>query len=769
MKNSTNHEAFYLGHEFDLSTHEVDAENPVHYETADLTTHGVVVGMTGSGKTGLGITLLEEAALKKIPSVILDLKGDLSNLLLTFPELKGENFTPWLDPDEARRQGCTIEELGDHRAKQWAEGIKNSNQDRKRLKQLQEGCDWRIYTPGSDAGIPVSVIQTFTAPPPGTDEETMNQRIESTTSAILSFTKITIDPIQSREHILIANLLQHAWTQGRDLDLEHLIGEVTEPSIRKIGTFDIDMFYPEEERMKLALALNNLLASPSFKSWLHGVPLNLGEMMFDEEGNPRQSIFYLAHLDDSQRMFFMTLLLEEMILWMRTQTGTSTLRALLYIDEMFGYLPPHPLNPSSKRPLMTLLKQARAFGVGMILATQNPVDIDYKALSNAGTWFVGKLQTDHDRARLIEGIENAAAEKGQLADKASIESAINGLTNRHFLMHDVHRAKPIAFRTRWTLSYLNGPMTRNQIEALMGPKKENLDLMRARRTARTCHECKALLPIQAKYCMNCGVHLDDEESLFAEGNAELEQAFDSETPLGHTPPVLPHDIDEFFFHPDPDTKPDHDDDKKLALVYEPHLLGYADVTISSKKPKLEHEQVYHLVAKPPTIVDPTPWFKAFLLSDEMHLEPDEEHPDALWAAVPEEINTTKKIDELEKEYVEFLMENAAQSVVANTSLDIVRAPWEDEERFKERCRNTANRKAKEQSQGKSAAEEAKASEKWSIKVNDIAEIEAAPKKSDIKVSHFGLAWIPFWWVKNGDVKRIPAIELERIADDVWGE
>ena len=768
MSKTVSQEAFYLGHEFDLETHAVDTENPVQYDTADLTTHGVVVGMTGSGKTGLGITLLEEAALKNIPSVILDLKGDLSNLLLTFPDLKGENFTPWLDPDEARRHGVTLEELGEIRAKAWADGIDGSNQDRERLKHLREGCDWRIYTPGSDAGIPVSVIQTFTAPPPGIDEETMNQRIESTTSAILSFTKITVDPIQSREHILIANLLLHAWTQGRDLDLEHLIGEVTEPSIRKIGTFDIDMFYPEEERMKLALALNNLLASPSFRSWLHGVPLNLGEMMFDAEGNPRQSIFYLAHLDDSQRMFFVTLLLEEMILWMRTQTGTSTLRALMYFDEIFGYLPPHPLNPASKKPLMTLLKQARAFGVGMLLATQNPIDIDYKALSNAGTWFVGKLQTDNDRARLIEGLENAAAEKGTLTNRASIENAINRLKNRHFLMHDVHRPEPIAFQTRWTLSYLNGPMNREQIVSLMKEKKELLDLHPVRRTARTCAECKAIQPAQASYCMHCGSKLDDKQAIFAEANSEAEH-FDNETPLGHVAPVLPSEINEFYFYPDPESKPETDEEQRIALVYEPHILGYAEVNINSKKPKLDHDQVYHLVAEPPTIVNPTPWLKASHMSEVMHDEPDETLTEALWADVPEEINTLKKIEELKKAFVEFLIEHAAQSVVANTSLDLVRAPWEDEERFKERCRKMAGLKAKEQSMGKSSAEEAKASEKWSIKVNDIEVVEATPKKSDIKVSHFGIAWIPYWWVKNGEVKRIPAIEIETLADDAWGD
>ena len=295
----------------------------------------------------------------------------------------------------------------------------------------------------------MSVLQNFTAPVSAIDRETLNDRVESTTTALLGLTNITGDPVQSREHILIANLLLNAWTNGRDLDLPRLISEITAPPLRTIGTFDIDMFYPEADRLQLALALNNLLASPSFATWITGEPLSLASMLYDSDGKPRQLIFYLAHLDDSQRMFFLTLLLEEMLTWTRSQTGSSGLRAILYFDEVFGYLPPHPANPPTKRPLMTLLKQARAFGVGILLATQNPVDLDYKALTNAGTWFVGKLQTDRDKARLLEGLQGVATERGTLTDSAYLDTVISSLGNQVFLLHDVHTGKPQLFHTRW--------------------------------------------------------------------------------------------------------------------------------------------------------------------------------------------------------------------------------------------------------------------------------------------------------------------------------
>src|SRR3990172_8052895 len=170
----------------------------------------------------------------------------------------------------------------------------------------------------------------------------------------------------------------------------------------KIGVVDLESFYPAAERTKLSMRLNNLLASPTFASWLEGEPLDVAEMLYTPAGKPRLAIVSIAHLDDAQRMFLVTILLNEGLAWIRTQPGTSSLRAILYMDEVFGFFPPSA-NPPSKTPMLTLLKQARAYGLGVVLATQNPVDLDYKGLGNAGTWFLGRLQTERDKLRVLYG------------------------------------------------------------------------------------------------------------------------------------------------------------------------------------------------------------------------------------------------------------------------------------------------------------------------------------------------------------------------------
>jgi hypothetical protein len=399
---------FYLGREFDIAAGQVLPEKHVMYDARDLTTHGVVVGMTGSGKTGLGISILEEAAIDGIPCVIIDPKGDLSNLLLQFPNLDPHDFEPWLNPEDARQKKMSPADYAGDLAKRWRQGLADSYQRPERVALCRESSEWRVYTPGSEAGLPLSILGSFAAPKGEVSREALNQRIDATASAVLGLTGLEADPVQSREHILIAQLLLFAWSRGRDLDLRTLIQQVQAPPMDQVGAFDVETFYPEKERLKLAVALNNILAAPSFSTWITGEPLDLARLL--EGGDrPRQLIFSTAHLDDTQRMFFTALLLVEILNWTRKQPGTTSLRALVYFDEVFGYLPPHPANPPTKVPLMTLLKQARAFGVGVLLATQNPVDLDYKALSNAGTWFVGKLQTERDKARLVEGLEGVAA------------------------------------------------------------------------------------------------------------------------------------------------------------------------------------------------------------------------------------------------------------------------------------------------------------------------------------------------------------------------
>ena len=497
-------DCFYLGREYDLEKRVVLPDKYVMYDARDLTTHGVVVGMTGSGKTGLCISLLEEAAIDGVPCVIIDPKGDLTNLLLQFPDLDPKHYQEWLDEDDARRKGISPEQYAKDLSEQWRKGLADSAQTPERIAHLKASSDQRIYTPGSEAGLPLSILGAFAAPKIKLPREELTQKIAATATALLGLTNITADPVQSREHILISQLLLHAWTAGRDLDLPLLIREIEHPPISTVGAYSLETFFPSKDRVKFASMLNNVLASPTFATWTMGEPLDLAVMLY-RNGRPQQLIFYVAHLDDTQRMFFTTLLLEEMLAWTRRQPGTSNLRALLYFDEVYGYLPPHPANPPSKGPLLTLLKQARAFGVGILLATQNPVDLDYKALSNAGTWLVGKLQTDRDKARLLEGMESAAAEHGTLTDGAKLDSIISALGNRIFLLHDIHRSEPLLFQSRWALSFLRGPMTREQVSRLMEPLKKPTAAAAPPMAILVCALCGADLgPDVTDHCPKCG-------------------------------------------------------------------------------------------------------------------------------------------------------------------------------------------------------------------------------------------------------------------------
>ncbi|MBI5364474.1 MAG: ATP-binding protein [Planctomycetes bacterium] len=466
---------FYLGREYDL-LRGASREELLLYDAKDLVTHAVCVGMTGSGKTGLCLGLLEEAAIDGIPALVVDPKGDLANLLLTFPELAPADFLPWVDADAARRANQTAEDFAASEARHWKEGLAAWGQDGARIAKLRASADVVVYTPGSTAGLPVSILSSLGAPPEELreDGELFNERIASTVTSLLGLLELDLDPIQSREHILLSTLLGRAWSAGKDLDLAALIHAIQEPGVAKIGVLDVESFYPAKERFQLALRLNNLLASPTFASWMEGEPLDVRRMLHTAEGKPRVAIFSIAHLTDAERMFFVSLLLNQTLAWMRQQTGTSSLRALFYMDEIFGYFPP-TANPPSKRPLLLLLKQARAFGLGVVLATQNPVDLDYKGLANCGTWFIGRLQTERDKLRVLDGLEGAAAQgaagTGAGFDRAAMDRMLSRLGKRVFLMNDVHEAGPVVFETRWTMSYLRGPMTRAEIKRLMEPRK----------------------------------------------------------------------------------------------------------------------------------------------------------------------------------------------------------------------------------------------------------------------------------------------------------
>jgi hypothetical protein len=451
---------FYLGGVVDPASGK-RTEASQCLDADQLTTHGVIVGMTGSGKTGLGVLLLEEALQAGIPTLVIDPKGDMGNLALRFPDLAPTDFEPWVAPEDARRAGVDLPTYAAQEASKWRTGLADWGIGPQELRGYRDAAEITIYTPGSGAGVPLNVLGSLAAPglDPNTHGEVLADEVEGFVSGLLSLAGIESDPITSREHILLSNLVLNSWRQGLDLDIGQLIAQVQRPTMRKLGVFDLESFFPEKERMKLALRLNGLLASPAFAGWMKGEPLDIGSLLYTPAGRPRAAVVAMAHLSEIERQFVVTLLLSKVATWMQTQPGTSDLRALVYMDEVFGYAPPSA-QPPSKKPILTLLKQARAFGVGLVLSTQNPVDLDYKAISNAGTWFIGRLQTERDRARLLDGLSAAGA-----MDKAALDDAIAGLDKRQFLLQRAGKA-PSLFGTRWAMSYLRGPLTRHEIGKL---------------------------------------------------------------------------------------------------------------------------------------------------------------------------------------------------------------------------------------------------------------------------------------------------------------
>ncbi|HMF85743.1 MAG TPA: ATP-binding protein, partial [Nitrospiraceae bacterium] len=537
---------FYLGRPYDLATKQ-SRPGWLLYDSKDLVTHAVCVGMTGSGKTGLCIGLLEEAAIDGIPALIIDPKGDLANLMLTFPQLRGEDFAPWVNEDDARKKGFSPTDYATQQAEMWKKGLGDWGQSGERIQKLRNAADVVVYTPGSNAGIPVSILKSFAAPSQEIldDAEILRERISTTVTSLLGLVGVEADPIKSREQILLSTILDHTWKAGQDLDLATLIQQIQTPPIAKIGVLDLDSFYPSKERFALAMQLNNLLAAPGFSAWLEGEALDVGQMLHSPGGKPRLAIFSIAHLNDAERMFFVTLLLSQTLGWVRAQSGTTSLRAILYMDEIFGYFPP-VANPPSKQPLLTLLKQARAFGLGVVLATQNPVDLDYKGLANTGTWFIGRLQTERDKARVLEGLEGASASSGKKFDKQRMEQLLAGLGNRVFLMNNVHEDAPEVFQTRWTLSYLRGPLTRTQIKTLMDPVKRETSGVRGKG--------------------------ESEQPEFSEAMSHVSRL----TP--HTSrPMLPPDVPQYFI-PVRGSQPNDS-----ALIYQPMLLGASQVRVSDSK------------------------------------------------------------------------------------------------------------------------------------------------------------------------------------------
>jgi hypothetical protein len=466
---------FYVGRRYDPEAREV-TDDVVYYDSRDLTTHAVVVGMTGSGKTGLCLSLLEEAALDNIPAVIIDPKGDITNLLLVFPDLQPQEFAPWINVDDARRAGMEVGEFAADTAHRWREGLASWGIVPDRLRWMKMASQYSIYTPGSDSGLPVSILASLRAPREGWagNEEALREKISGLVTALLALVGRNAQPVQDIEHILLSNIFEYAWQRGIDLSIEDIIQQVQRPPFAKLGVMNVDDMVSEKARGKLAMELNNIVAAPSFQSWMNGDPLDFQSLLYQRNGRPRISIFYTAHLNEAERLFITTLLLENALSWMRQQSGTTSLRALLYIDEMFGYFPPYPRNPPTKDPILRLLKQARAFGLGLILATQNPGDLDYKGLTNAGTWFIGRLQAENDKKKVMSGLEAMASMENNL-DLKAVDRLISDIQPRVFLMHNVHdTAGPVLVHTRWAMSYLRGPLTRQQVAALMAAQRAAL-------------------------------------------------------------------------------------------------------------------------------------------------------------------------------------------------------------------------------------------------------------------------------------------------------
>ncbi len=566
---------FYLGTPYDLKTG-TRGEGLILYDSKDLTTHAFCVGMTGSGKTGLCITLLEEAAIDGIPSIVIDPKGDMGNLLLTFPELNEEDFRPWVSSDEARRSGLSVDEYAKNQAALWRKGLADWGQDGGRISRLRDAAAFTLFTPGSESGVPISVVSSFAAPPVSLreDAEFLRDRISSTATSLLGLLGIDADPLQSREHVLIANILETAWSQGQDLDLAGLIQAIQTPPMTRVGVFEVDAFYPKSERFKLALSLNNLLAAPGFEAWLTGEPLDVDRLLYTEDGRPRVSVISVAHLSDAERMFFVSLLLNETVGWIRSRPGAQGLRAILYMDEIFGFVPP-VAEPPSKKPLLTLLKQARAFGLGVVLATQNPVDVDYKGLSNMGTWFLGRLQTERDRARLLDGLEGLAASSSGF-DRSTIEATLAGLGKRVFLMHNVHEDEPVVFHTRWAMSYLRGPMTRAEIARLTAPWKA---------AQAPAPASPAADEVEVGRVPGLGGHADGTPA--GVGTASAAQVQERDAGI---PPVLPPSVLQKFL-PVATGGPEG-----ARLTYRPQVLGMANVHYFDRRLGVEHSEEVALLA-----------------------------------------------------------------------------------------------------------------------------------------------------------------------------
>ena len=843
---------FYLGRAYDPIQQSV-TQQQVNYDPADLTTHAVVTGMTGSGKTGLCIALLEEAALKGIPAIIIDPKGDLTNLLLHFPDLLPDDFKDWIDSDLARRSGKTQEQVSTETSTTWRKGLNDWGISSERVLALKNAAQFAIYTPGSDSGIPVSVLSSLTAPnlPWQENREILRERISSTATALLGLVGYEdIDPIRSREHILLSNIFEYAWSQNKDVELTELILQTQTPPFDKLGAFPVDSFFPAKDRMELAMVLNNILASTAFETWREGQPLDIASMLYTTDGRPRHSIFYLAHLADAERMFFVTLLLSAVETWMRMQTGATSLRALLYMDEIFGYLPPQR-NPSSKQPLLRMLKQARAFGLGLLLATQNPVDVDYKALSNAGTWFIGKLQTEQDKNRLLDGLESAVGG----VSRGEFDKLISTLGKRVFVLHNVHAKQPELFMTRWTMNFLAGPLTRTQIPALNKLANADAALHTSRQPKPASVSSITTSSDSIPQSFTGSPARPTPQSSVVDHKSEIEGS--------QTKPSLPAGIREYFLPQNYSLPEAFKAAQKTmpaeamieGVVYRPTLVASAQVRVLDRKLGVESEITRAALVAALEKRGSVRWDDfAYSCQALEHVE-STPVPSARFSTIDAPLNDTKIMTALQKDFADWVLRNSSVKARANTTLKVFAGPDVSQAEFMRACADAARdardkeltkqtgqldrqlktledklareerelredeselshrkveeagthlenvtglfggkrsvrrlssslTKRRQTEQAKADVEEsidaialykqqiadidkqraelvAEINDKWGNVVNDSTEITVNPKKSDVFVNLFGVAWLPYYSVHaGGAVIELPAFGVQ---------
>lgn len=859
----------YLGRLYDPAQ-KASTKQEFTYDPADLTTHAVVTGMTGSGKTGLCITLLEEAALQGIPALVIDPKGDLTNLLLHFPTLAPQDFQPWIDPEMARRTGKSLEQAAGEAARSWQDGLGQWGIGSERLIALKNAVQFAIYTPGSDSGLLVKVLSSLALP---TMEERSNReilidKISSNVTALLGLVGLKdVDPLRSREHILLSRIIEETWKQEKNVDFAELVLQTQNPPFDKLGAFPIETFFPQKERMDLAIQLNNILASPSFQGWREGHELDIRSLLYMPDDRPRHSIFYLAHLSDAERMFFVTLLLSAVESWMRTQVGATSLRAILYMDELFGYLPPQS-NPPSKGPLLRLLKQARAYGLGLVLATQNPVDLDYKALSNAGTWFIGKLQTERDKDRLLDGLESAAGD----VSRGEIDKLISSLGKRVFIQHNVHGSQPLLFQTRWAMNFLAGPLSRSQIPALN--KLVGADFLKVtpeladstpQTTGNSNVRTDATVPTtSAPDISGLFDHTQDRPA-----PAVMAVSVPQPVPSIPTPPArgyetrspVPSGVSEYFLPTNLSlteamraSGKSLPDAKLNGVLYRPALLASANVRFLDRKYGVDTE-----VQRTALVPDPdrrgVRWEEHFFGNFPAKKVENSPAPQARFSPLDVPLNDARQMTALQRDFTDWIYRSVTVTARVNETLKVYAGPDVSQAEFMKACAETAregrdaeiekraaqidrkiktleDRKAREErelredqtelsqrrmeelgthaenvlglfggrrnsrrlsssltkrrmtEQAKADVEESEdaidqyekdlqtleqerqsaideINQRWGSLVQDISEVTMTPRKADIYVVLFGVAWTPFYLVESGGkTVELPAFGQE---------